>query len=995
MKTMKNMKQSRLILFVLSFLVMSIGNVYAQNVTVTGTVLDSAGEPVIGANVKVAGKSSVGTITDFEGNFSLSVPADTKKLEISYIGMLSQEAVIKPGTPVKVVLKEDTEELDEVVVIGYGTVKKRDLTGSMTSIKQADIVAVPTTNALESLQGKVAGLDMTKSSGQTGSGLSFSIRGNRSLNASNAPLIIVDGVPYGTDIDINPNVIESMEILKDASSTAIYGSRGANGVILITTKKGAVGKTKVSYNGYYSVNSVAAYPDRMNLSEWADFKREAYRADGQWASPEDDAKIFGSAYDAVKSNQNVDWVDMLMQTGSQMSHSVNISNGTEKTTFNLAFEYMSEDGLVKMDNMDRYNATLSLSHKLTDNLKLNANVVYTYLDQNIRRDPFNRSIYYSPYGDVYNEDGSINVLPFNDGQTISPIAEEVPGAYKNNRLTSHLVGNVGATWNIIKDLTLTSTFGFDKKDIRTGHFADTYTLDGAGNYSLADATNHSDVNWSWENTLAYSFTLGKHNLSLMAGNALYKKCAEEYKGAGHNLISSTMLFYNLGGLQDSQQISSSYVQTTMASFFGRINYKFNEKYLMTVTLRQDGSSVLAKDHQWGFFPSVALAWRMNEENFLKNVEQLSNLKLRLSYGISGNSAVSAYQTQGGLGKTMYAYLINNTENGAYGYYPALTPNYNLGWEKTATANIGIDFGFFNNRISGSLDIYQQKTSDLLMQKKVPSSTGYSIAWDNVGKTENKGVELVINTQNFNQKDFSWNTDYTFTLNREKITELADGTDRDISNGWFVGHAIKTHYGLEKMGIWQLDEAEEAAKYGEKPGRIKIKDQNKDGSIDNDSDRVILGSETPDFVMGLNNTFKYKNFDLRVFMYWRQGQMLHSEANGYGSYRIQGDPGIKVNYWTPENPTNEFPRPEKSYSDSSKLNALGYVDGSYLKIKEITLGYQLPKSWIGKIHASNIRVYCSLKNFFTFSHLDNYDPERGGSLSYPMTKQAVFGINVDF
>lgn len=533
------MKQSRFILFVLSFLMMSIGNVYAQNIIVTGTVLDSTGEPVIGANVKVAGNSSVGTITDFEGNFSLSLPADIKKLEISYIGMLSQETVIKPGTPVKVILKEDTEELDEVVVIGYGTVKKRDLTGSMTSIKQADIVAVPTTNALESLQGKVAGLDMTKSSGQTGSGLSFSIRGNRSLNASNAPLIIVDGVPYGTDIDINPNVIESMEILKDASSTAIYGSRGANGVILITTKKGAVGKTKVSYNGYYSSNSVAAYPDRMNLSEWADFKREAYRTDGQWAGPEDDAKIFGSAYDAIKANQNVDWVDMLMQTGSQMSHSINISNGTEKTTFNLAFEYMSEDGLVKLDNMDRYNATLSLSHKLTDNLKLNANVVYTYLDQNIRRDPFNRSIYYAPYGDVYNEDGSINVLPFNDGQTISPIAEEVPGAYKNNRLTSHLVGNVGATWNIIKDLTLTSTFGFDKKDVRTGHFADTYTLDGAGNYSLADVTNHSDVNWSWENTLAYSFTLGKHNLSLMAGNALYKNVAEEYKGAGHNLISST------------------------------------------------------------------------------------------------------------------------------------------------------------------------------------------------------------------------------------------------------------------------------------------------------------------------------------------------------------------------------------------------------------------------------------------------------------------------
>ena len=959
-------------------------SVFGQNLTVTGTVKDVTGEPVIGANVIQEGTSN-GSITDIDGKFSLSIPKGSV-LVISYIGYASQNVTVTGNQPLVITLKDDTELLDEVV--GYGTMKKSDLTGAVGSVGAKDMKNSPISNVGQALQGKVAGLQIIDS-GKPGDNVTIRVRGIGSINDSN-PLIVIDGVPTDLGLNsINMADVERVDVLKDASATAIYGSRGANGVILITTKKGAVGKTKVSYNGYYSSNSVAAYPDRMNLSEWADFKREAYRTDGQWAGPEDDAKIFGSAYDAIKANQNVDWVDMLMQTGSQMSHSINISNGTEKTTFNLAFEYMSEDGLVKLDNMDRYNATLSLSHKLTDNLKLNANVVYTYLDQNIRRDPFNRSIYYAPYGDVYNEDGSINVLPFNDGQTISPIAEEVPGAYKNNRLTSHLVGNVGATWNIIKDLTLTSTFGFDKKDVRTGHFADTYTLDGAGNYSLADVTNHSDVNWSWENTLAYSFTLGKHNLSLMAGNALYKNVAEEYKGAGHNLISSTMLFYNLGGLQDSQQISSNDVQTTMASFFGRINYKFNEKYLMTVTLRQDGSSVLAKDHQWGFFPSVALAWRMNEENFLKNIEQLSNLKLRLSYGISGNSAVSAYQTQGGLGKTMYAYLINNTENGAYGYYPALTPNYNLGWEKTATANIGIDFGFFNNRISGSLDIYQQKTSDLLMQKKVPSSTGYSLAWDNVGKTENKGVELVINTQNFNQKDFSWNTDYTFTLNREKITELAGGIDRDISNGWFVGHSIKTHYGLEKIGIWQLDEAEEAAKYGEKPGRIKIKDQNKDGSIDNDNDPVILGSETPDFVMGLNNTFKYKNFDLRVFMYWRQGQMLHSEANGYGSYRIQGDPGIKVNYWTPENPTNEFPRPEKSYSDSSKL------DGSYLKIKEITLGYQLPKSWIEKIHASNIRIYCSLKNFFTFSHLDDYDPERGGSLSYPMTKQAVFGINVDF
>lgn len=994
---MKHLKlKSRFIIIVLVLTILNVLNVHAQNKNVSGTVLDNSGQPVIGASIVVVGQSKLGTVTDIDGKFSIAVPATSKKIEVSYIGMVSQVIEAKAGTPMKIIMKDNLKDLDEVVVIGYGVVKKRDLTGSMTSIKSEDIVATPTTNALESLQGKVAGLDMTKSSGQTGSGLSFSIRGNRSLNASNTPLIIVDGIPYGTDIDINPNIIESMEILKDASSTAIYGSRGANGVILITTKKGTQGKTKVTYNGYYSTNSVAAYPERMNLQEWANFKREAYKADGQWASEADDAKIFGSAYDAVKSNQDVDWVDLLMKDGSQTSHSISISNGSEKTSFNLAFEYMKEQGLVKLDNLSRYNTTLGISHKVTKDFKLNFNMVYTFQNQNIRRDPLNRAIYESPYGDVYNEDGSINPLPFNDGQTVSPIAEEAAGVYKNNRRTSHLVGNIGANWNIIKNLTLTSTFGLDRKDIRNGHFADQYTHDGAGDYSVADATNETEMNWSWENTLNYNFKINKHDFSVMAGNALYQNEAETYTGSGHDIISPSMLFYNLGALQNSQKISSNYIKTTMASFFGRINYKFNEKYLLTLTFREDGSSVLASKHKWGFFPSAAFAWRMKEEKFLKDVEWLYNLKLRLSYGISGNSAVSAYQTQGGLGKTMYSFINNGVEGGAYGYYPALTPNTALGWEKTATTNLGIDFGFLNNRISGSIDLYYQNTYDLLMQKKVPTSTGYSISWDNIGKTENKGVEIVLNTANIVNKDFKWNTDLTFTLNREKIKELADGSDRDISNGWFVGQPIKTHYGLKKLGIWQLNETEEAAKYGEKPGRIKIYDKNKDFKIDNDNDRVILGSEVPDFVMGMNNTFRYKDFDLRVFMYWRQGQTLHAEAAGYGSFRNQGDPGLKFNYWTEDNPTNDFPRPEKSFSSSDpRLESLGYVDGSYLKIKEITLGYSLPKTWISKINTSKVRVYCSLKNFFTFSHFDNYDPERGGSLSYPMTKQAVFGLNVEF
>ena len=997
MKTVKNMKQSRFILFVLSFLMMSIGNVYAQNIIVTGTVLDSTGEPVIGANVKVAGNSSVGTITDFEGNFSLSLPADTKKLEISYIGMLSQETVIKPGTPVKVILKEDTEELDEVVVIGYGTVKKRDLTGSMTSIKQADIVAVPTTNALESLQGKVAGLDMTKSSGQTGSGLSFSIRGNRSLNASNAPLIIVDGVPYGTDIDINPNVIESMEILKDASSTAIYGSRGANGVILITTKKGAVGKTKVSYNGYYSSNSVAAYPDRMNLSEWADFKREAYRTDGQWASPEDDAKIFGSAYDAIKANQNVDWVDVLMQTGSQMSHSINISNGTEKTTFNLAFEYMSEDGLVKLDNMDRYNATLSLSHKLTDNLKLNANVVYTYLDQNIRRDPFNRSIYYAPYGDVYNEDGSINVLPFNDGQTISPIAEEVPGAYKNNRLTSHLVGNVGATWNIIKDLTLTSTFGFDKKDVRTGHFADTYTLDGAGNYSLADVINHSDVNWSWENTLAYSFTLGKHNLSLMAGNALYKNVAEEYKGAGHNLISSTMLFYNLGGLQDSQQISSNYVQTTMASFFGRLQYEYDNRYLMTASIRRDGSSKFGKNKRWGIFPAVSLAYRISNERFWPEDFVINSMKVRGSWGANGNNSLSDGAALGLMSSANYS-LGGSLMNG---YAMSSLDVEDLTWEKVYSWNVGADFSLFNSRLSVSLDYYQKKTSDLLYKVTMPGIIGFSDMWDNVGEVQNKGFELELQSQNLTGA-VRWSTSFNMAYNKNEVTDLGNN-DKIFSNSntqvLMVGQPMRSFYMYDAVGVYQY--SEDLRKYpvrkGTALGDVRYRDVNDDGVI-NDDDRTLVGKPNPDFTFGMTNKLSWKAFDLSVLCTAQFGGMLYSMSPG----RYMDNPGMAIsqnvfswwkNMWRSEEEPGDGKTPALTSTTGELRDTRWLYSSDYIRIKNITLGYKLP---LNRKIVRNARVYFTVENVWMWDKYDGgYSPENKGNNAYPQARTYTIGANFSF
>jgi len=962
----------------------------AQTSTLKGIVQDKSGEPIIGANVMVK-SSTTGTITDINGNFTIpDVPAGAT-LVVSYIGYINQEIAVKGQNNLIITLAEDTQTLDEVVVIGYGTVQKRDLTGSVVSIKQQDITAVPTTNPLESLQGKVAGLDLTKQSGEAGSGLSFTIRGNRSLNASNTPLVLVDGIPYSSGVDINPDAIESIEVLKDASSTAIYGSRGANGVILITTKKGKSGKTKISYSGYYSLNKAVGYPDRFNLQEWADLKREANRNVGQWSGPADDPTIFGAAYDYIKNDQYVDWVDLIMQDGHQTAHSVNLSGGTEKTRFNISLEYMNEAGLMKLDNMERYNAVMSLQHEISDKLELSTSAFYSYTDHNKRRDPYNAALKYGPYGDVYNEDGTINVWPFGAGdQTISPMAEEIPGAYKNNTVATNFLGNLSLKWNILKDLNAQTSFSFQNQNSRLGHYADQQSLDGAGEYSVADATNTIKRNITWENTVNYSLNINKHNIQVLAGNAVYNNVKEEFFGKGRNLISRSMTFYNLGATQINKEITSEYVEENMLSFFGRLNYKFNERYLLTGTMRYDGSSVLADGHKWGFFPSIAGAWRVNEEAFMQDFKHLSNLKLRVSYGISGNSAVSAYQTQGGLGQTMYSF----NDGGAFGYYPRLTINEKLTWEKTGTTNIGVDFGFFNNRINGSIDYYIQKTTDLLMRKKIPTSNGYSVSWDNVGSTENKGIEISLNTQNILSKNFNWSTDWTFTRNREKIVELADGSDRDIENGWFVGQPIQVHYGLEKIGIWQLDEADEAAVFGYKPGDVKIKNQDNDDKITNDGDRVVLGTTRPDFIMGLNNQLNYKNFDLRVFAYLRYGQMISCTHLNFSHQG--GEPGFKVDYWTPDNPTNAYPAPNKSRAKSDiTMASLPYRDGSYLKIREITLGYTLPKSVLHTIGLDNVRFYCTLKNFFTFSHIDDYDPERGGAMTSPMSKQAVIGVNIDF
>lgn len=968
---------------------------FAQK-TITGQVKDTEGEPLIGVTVSLGGGK--GTVTDINGRFTLNGVQPQQKVTFSYVGFDSQTLSVGNKTSFDIKLKPTDESLDEVVVVGYGTVKKRDLTGSVTSVKADDITAIPTTNALESLQGKIAGMDMSKTSGQAGSSPSFTIRGNRSLNASNAPLVLVDGVPYGTDVDIDPNIIESIDVLKDASSTAIYGSRGANGVILITTKQAKEGRTQVSYNGYYSFDSAWDFPDVMNTEQYADYVRESFRSIGKWNSEADDPYAFPSGYDYIKNNVNTDWIDLVLKNGYTTSHAMNLSTANNRTSFNASFQYQKQKGEQLNDNMTRYSGTLAGSHKITSRLTFNANAMFTYTENNYAQDAFNMAVKYKPYGTPYDEDGNVVIYPYDDGQTISPLAETIPGNYKNNRKTYHTFAGAGLTWNPIAGLEAKSTFNINYIGYRLGQYYGKYTTKMGGTNSYASAQNSHNTNFVWDNTVSYHFDLQKkHDFNVMMGSEMTKSVVEVYDESGQKILSPTMLFYNLGAAQVQQQIGSSYTKSSMVSFFGRVNYKYLDRYLLTATLRADGSSVLAKDHKWGWFPSVAAAWRITEEPWMQSTKDwLNNLKLRISYGVSGNSAVSPYQTQGGLGQTMYVFDVAGTEVGQYGYWPTGLANHDLSWEKTASYNLGLDFSLFKSRLNVSVDLYDQETKDLLMEKQIPVVTGFKSTWANVGKTRNRGVEIVINSHNIVTKDFTWSTDLTFTKNHEEIRELASGQDRDIANGWFVGQPTSVFYTLKKLGIWQTSEAEEAAKYKAEPGMVKNYDLDGDGKITQD-DRMIIGTIRPKFIVGMKNMFTYKDFDLSFFIYWRHGSKMHMSST-YDIQAVNRGWAYQMDFWTPENPTNNYPRPNRSFSSSDiSLTSLDYYNGSFLKFRDITLGYNLPKTALRAMKINRLRFYCTLKNFFeiTRCHIDGYDSERNGAYGFPTIKQLIFGLNIDF
>ncbi len=1040
---------------------------YAQERTVTGKVTDGdTGEPLPGVNVIIDG-TQTGTITDIDGNYSIQVPSDQATLAFSYVGYLSEKSVVAGKTVIDIALVPELNKLDEVVVVGYGTMKRSDLTGAVTSVSQDEIAATKSSNLIQAMQGKVAGLDLYQNSGESGASFSVTLRGDRSINASNSPLILVDGIAYGSTIDLNPSDIESMEILKDASSTAIYGTRGANGVILITTKKGKDGVSKVTFNSYMSYNVPTFIPHIQNADEFVQKRVEKLAADAEYgayrfrniynantgavnwdpsANP-DPWSVFGTVtVDQLMADAGVDnpaylvstdptfrqlidegvslnYLDMIFNNSVTDNYELGMTSGKDKTSMNFSLGLMNDRGLLENDKLKRYNVKLGIDHSIFKNVKVGADVLFTRKDH-FRRNSgiFNQALKTGPIGILYNDDGTYREFPdliFTYAQP-NPMLDEVPGAYINEIVSNRLFGTTYVSWQILNGLTLKTNLGIDVSNTKTGLYEGPNSLRRVAVHEALTQIEHQ-YKWAytWENTLNYTKQFGRHEIQGLLGNSVLADATEYYSLLGTGQTVATTEFYDWAGIDPAAlKPGSTYAQKQLLSYFGRVNYKFAEKYLLQATMRADGSSVLAKGNKWGYFPSASIGWRINQEEFLKNIEVISNLKLRLSWGISGNAAVIPYQTITAVGNDLIYYSFDDGSTYS-SYFPFTLGNENLRWETTKTSDIGLDFGFFDNRINGSIDYYAAKTTDLLFKTPLPLTSVYPQVLANIASTQNNGIEVYINTRNVSTKNFQWSTDWNFSMNKNKITSLNRDTKEEIYNTnqiHRVGEPVSAFYDYKYEGIYQISDLQAEYAYvaqqqtaGDSierskipmiankflPGDIKLKDVNNDGVFD-DEDRVVY-SRVPKFTFGINNTINFRNWKLSFLIYGRIGQYL--QYNFYRSYKpanLDVENGPYVDAWTPTNTSGVFPRYYSTGTGNSNYNtALSYLDGSYVKIREITLGYTLPKKISSKIFMSNLTIYATGKNLFTFSGIENYDPEVGGGLNFPLAKQFIVGLNVEF
>ncbi|MCO5235963.1 MAG: TonB-dependent receptor [Chitinophagaceae bacterium] len=980
-------------------------------VQVRGRVHNPEGEALQNVSVIIVG-TNTGTTTDSDGRFTITAPDDKNMvLEFSSVGYQTKRVNADNKTELNVVLELDIAGLSDVVVVGYGQIERRDVTGAVHSLQSKQIVRSNPVSAAKALQGQVAGVVVQKKNNQPGQEFSIDIRGENTIKNTTEPLVVIDGLIGGRLRDINPDDIKTIDILKDASSTAIYGSRGANGVVIITTKKGISGSPTVTLDSYIGYKKPAYLPTMLNAQEYNKIFVEDLVAAGGTAR-----RLTANEKAIIESGNSVDWVDEVTRPGLQTSNTLAVSGGSKNTTYRFSGGYLQEDGNLIFTNYKRYNLNAGIDSRINNFLKVGFTGYLNYSSQATGSRETLRSAYRArPTGTIFYDDlvdptdgyDAGAIAPYKgyalwmgiaDNQVMNPLIEANPENSEYEVNISNMMGNAYVEITPFKGLTFKSSLSASAIGEKQGDYRGTYSKDRAGTKKPKAQYDTRDWrSWTMDNMLTYNYTGGDHKLTVTALQSAFRETYETHTTAVEDLPYESK-WYALGTAGSITKIISDLTEKALTSYMGRINYGYNDKYLLTLTARSDGASQLGEGHKWAFFPSAAMAWRLGEEEFIRRTNMFSNLKLRVSYGVVGNSTVDPYSTQATIQKTAYDF----DGVAAYGFAPENLGNKELRWEKSRELNFGLDIALLNNRVAASVEVYNRKTVDLIFSQKIPLSNGFSDVDANIGQIGNKGVEVDLTTVNIAREYFNWTTNISFARNNNKILQLYGGDNtEDKGNKWFVGYSLKSNYYYQFDGIWQLDEADEAAVYGQVPGSVKVVDQNKDQKImtsDDEAkeDRVVLGTELPKFTLGMTNRFSYRDWDLSFFIYYRNGTQFKNSmlAGTFGDYGNNRYNHMKLNYWTKENPTNDYyglgvAQPYKE--------AIYYQNADFLRISDITLGYTLPKKKIQRLGINALRVYGQVSNPFLFTKFDGMDPEYNSGAYIDDVPNVLFavGLNVTF
>ncbi|MBW8244496.1 TonB-dependent receptor [Muricauda oceani] len=980
---------------------------YSQTKTVTGTVSDNMG-PMPGVNVLVKGTTN-GVVTDFDGEFTIDDVSNDDTLVFSYIGFVSQEVPVGAQTEINITLSEDTQSLEEVIVVGYGTQKKSNVIGSVTSVEVDEATNVPTTNVSEMLRGRAAGVQVNLGDARPGGSSNIIIRGNVSVDGGNSPLIIVDGLPFDDLNDVAPDDIANIEILKDASSTAIYGSRASNGVILVTTKRGKAGKATIDYHGYTTVQTLTKNFNQYTGSQFIDLRREANRNrfTGDYLSDENIFTPF--ELEAIENQNFVDWEDLVLRDAVIQSHALSFSAGSEKTKIFSSVNYFSQEGIIPNSGFDRGTFKLNLEQKISDKLTFLGIINY----QNAKQDRETGGINFTtitPLAQPYTADGELQKFYLGPSNTsVNPLWDQRESVDETKINLTDV--NLSLIYDIAPNLSYTlKTFLRNRNTNRGIYRTSLHSAGDEGYNGLGILSNTLFKQVLVENILNYTPQINdKHSLDLTAVQAFDER-RNEYTQLDKSGFNNDALGFN-GNATELLNSVRDVSQRRLLSFLGRVRYGYMDKYLLEATARADGASVFAKNNKWGFFPAASLAWKMHMEPFMQDMDAINEMKLRVSYGTTGNQGINPLESLGVSDNLPYIFVTDTgeSETVAGGTASARLPNPELKWETTTTLNAGVDFRLFNNLFQGTFEYYKANTKDLLLDRVIAGSTGYDIIRFNTGEIQNQGIEASLTSNIIRKEDFSWSLGLVFSRNRNEVISLTgelddqgnpiDITDANSGRRLSVGQSINNIWLPKYDGIYQ--EGDDIAGSGNplaQPGDVRVVDQDGNGQIDN-RDNVFTNTD-PDWYGSITNTITYKNFDLFADIYIVQNATRLNPVLANGELWKGAINGIRTKYYTPEYPSTEYPRPKPD--THLHLFPFAVRDASYVRLRTLTLGYNIPRDTFSKLGLQSAKIYLTGTNLFTFTDFKSYSPEQTpldaddpNRSAFPETRNITVGVKLGF